>query len=196
MQQSTRVARTADAGLRSRGGRTQCVVPAPDRPGSLSAVTRRLKYGQRAIGALGLVTSASLLSGCFYLNPAQTTVSYDGSDGANVTVGGLKLSAVAINTTAKGARGAMQGLVSNPSETPVTLSIAVGGSSAQITIPADTALRLDGKPSGDTSKTISPVIVASTPVIPGAKASVVFATSASGPTPVQVPVLSSQDPNQ
>lgn len=172
------------------------VVPAISGPGSLSAVTPRLKAGQRVIGAFGLVSSASLLSGCFYLNPAQTTVSYDGSSGTNVSVGSLKLSAVAISTTAKGARGAMQGMVANPSASPVMLSIAVGGSTTQLTIPADTALRLDGKTSGNSSKTVSPVIIANTPVIPGGKASVVFTTSATGATPVQVPVLSSQYPNQ
>lgn len=173
-----------------------CIVPTIGGPGSLSAVTPRLKAGQRVFGALGLVASASLLSGCFYLNPAQTNVSYDGSDGANVSVGALKLSAVAISTTGKGARGAMQGMVANPSGTPVMLSIAVGGTTAQLTIPADTAVRLDGKTSGNSAKTVSPVIVANTPVIPGAKASVVFTTTAAGATPVQVPVLSSQDTNQ
>lgn len=171
-------------------------MPPVHRPGSLSAVTPRLKAGQRVLGALGLVTSASLLSGCFYLNPAQTTVSYDGSDGTNVSVGNLKLSGVAISTTSKGARGAMQGLVSNPGATAVRLSIAVAGSTAQVTIPADTAIRLDGKTSGNSSKTVSPVVVANTPVIPGAKVSVVFSTPATGATPVQVPVLQSRDPNQ
>ncbi|XAS77370.1 hypothetical protein V3G39_04820 [Dermatophilaceae bacterium Sec6.4] len=159
-------------------------------------MTRRFKAGKRALGALGLVTSATMLSGCFYLNPAQTNVSYNGGDGANAVIGSLKMSSVTISTRSKGAPGAMHGLVANSGGAPVVLTIAIGGSSAKVTIPADTAIRLDGKTSGNTEKTVAPILVANTPVIPGKKADVVFSTPGTGQTPVQVPVLESQDKDQ
>lgn len=160
--------------------------------GSLTAVTRRLqtgRSGRAAIGAICLASSAPVLSGCFYLSPSQTTVSYNGGPGSNTTIGALKLSDVHVVTTRKGAPGQMQGLVANTSAVAVPLTIAIGGQTSQISIPADTALRLDGMRSGTSAKTIKGVTVAATPVQPGAKFTVNFTVPGGGQTPVLVPVL-------
>lgn len=136
-----------------------------------------------------MACAAPLLTGCFYLSPSQTEVSYNGSLGADANVGALKLSNVFIVASTKGAPGAMQGMVTNSSAAPVTLAIVVGSTKAQIVVPADTAVRLDGKTSGNSSRTVTAIKVAQTPVIPGAKATVNFAAPGTGLTPVPVPVL-------
>ncbi|MBO1767009.1 hypothetical protein [Allobranchiibius sp. GilTou38] len=152
-------------------------------------MTRRLRAGRSVLGALGLATSVSLLSGCMYLSPTQTDVSYNGSNGTNATVGDLTLSGVLISASSKGAPGTMQGMVTNNSDSTIAVTVAVGGSQAKLSVPADTAVRLDGQPSGNSTSTVSAVKVASTPAAPGAKTTVIFATASSGQSPVVVPVL-------
>lgn len=148
--------------------------------------------GRAVIGAIGLAACAPLLSGCFYLSPAQTTASYDGGPGANATVGGLEFANVNIVATAKGSAGTMAGQVTNNTAAAIALTVVVGGQSSQISIPADTALRLDGKPSGNSDKTIKPVVVAKTPVQPGKGADVTVSVPGTGQTSILVPVLTPQ----
>lgn len=124
-----------------------------------------------------------------YLSPTQTDVSYNGSNGTNTTVGDLTLSGVLISATSKGAAGTMQGMVTNNSDSAIAVTIGVGNSRAQLSVPADTAVRLDGQPSGNSTTTVGPVKIASTPAAPGAKTTVIFATASTGQSPVVVPVL-------
>ena len=124
-----------------------------------------------------------------YLSPTQTDVSYNGSNGTNATVGDLTLSGVLISASSKGAPGTMQGMVTNNSASAIAVRIGVGGSTSQVPIPADTAVRLDGQISGNSTTTVGPVKIASTPVAPGAKTTVTFATAGTGESPVVVPVL-------
>lgn len=124
-----------------------------------------------------------------YLSPTQTDVSYNGSNGTNATVGDLTLSGVLIVASSKGAPGALQGMVTNNSGSAIAVTVAIGSSTAQLSVPADTAVRLDGQASGNSTHTVGPVKVASTPAAPGAKTTVTFATAGTGNSPVVVPVL-------
>lgn len=124
-----------------------------------------------------------------YLSPAQTDVSYDGGTGTNATVGALKLSNVSIVAASKGATGAMQGMVTNNSDAAVMFTVVVGASTSRVTVPADTALRLDGKPSGNSTRTIAPVRVAATPSAPGTKVTATFNLQDVGQSPVLIPIL-------
>ncbi|RNI23807.1 hypothetical protein EFY87_05890 [Flexivirga caeni] len=147
-----------------------------------------------AIGALALAATATTLSGCMYLSPAQTTKSYEAADGTDQTIGDVQLQNLLIVTSAKGQPGALQGLAVNNGQSPVTLTVKAGQSTASLTIPAATAVRLDGKPSGDSTDTVSPVSIASVAVVPGSYQSVSFTTSSAGTTAVQVPVMIDQYP--
>lgn len=148
--------------------------------------------GRAAIGAIGLAACAPLLTGCFYLSPAQTAASYDGGVGAHTTIGGLEFANLMIVSKAKDSQGAMHGQVTNNSAAAVPLTVVVGGQTAQVSIPADSAIRLDGKPSGNTEKTIKAIDIAKTPAQPGASVSVTFSVPGSGQNPVDVPVLNPQ----
>lgn len=153
-------------------------------------MTRRLLSARPATAALGLAGCVTLLSGCMYLSPAQTTVSYDPADGTIATVGPLQLSDVLIVSAAKGQSGAMLGMVTNNSDSSVRLTILPkGGTDQSVTIPAQTAVRLDGKTSGDSKAKIRPVMLQSVKVAPGHKLSVNFSTAKAGNTPIDVPVL-------
>ncbi|TWP38876.1 hypothetical protein [Leekyejoonella antrihumi] len=156
-------------------------------------MTRRLFPARPALGALGLAVSATMLSGCMYLSPAQTTQSYDPADGTIATVGSLQLSDVLVVASAKGARGALIGMVTNNGQSEVKLTISPqGGAGQSVTIPAQTAVRLDGKTSGDSKTKIKPVTVAKVTAAPGKPMTITFTTSKAGATPIQVPVLLSQ----
>ena len=129
-----------------------------------------------------------------YLSPAQTTKSYDAADGVNKTIGTVQLQNLLIVTSGKGQPGALQGLAVNNGQSTVKLTVKAGSSSASVTIPAATAVRLDGKKSGVDKATVSPVSVGSVAARPGANETVSFSTQAGGTTDIQVPVLLDQYP--
>lgn len=129
-----------------------------------------------------------------YLSPAQTTKSYDAADGTNTTIGALQLQNVLIVTSAKGETGKLQGIAANNGESAMKLVISTGKKNTTLTIPAETAVRLDGKRSADTKSTVSPVSVPSVAAAPGESQKVIFSTKASGATQVQVPVMLDQYP--
>ena len=156
-------------------------------------MTRRLIPARPALGALGLAITATMLSGCMYLSPAQTTKSYDPADGTIATVGSLQLSDVLVVTSGKGAPGKLHGMVTNNGSSNVKLTIAAtGGKSQSVTVPADTAVRLDGKTSGNSTTKVKPVTVAKVSTVPGKQMTITFATAKAGATPVKVPVLLDQ----
>lgn len=165
----------------------------------LTRVTRRLSshlnsVSRPAIGALALAATATTLSGCMYLSPAQTTKSYEAADGTDQTIGNVQLENVLIVTSAKGQPGQLQGLAVNNGQSPVKLTVQAGQSTTSLTIPGATAVRLDGKSSGVSNKTVSPVTVASVAAEPGSYQQVSFTTTAGGTTQLQVPVMLDQFP--
>ncbi len=125
-----------------------------------------------------------MLSGCMYLSPAQTTKSYDPADGTQTTMGSLQFSDLLVVTTKKGAPGRVHGMVTNDSDSPVKLSVG----KQTVTIPGQTAVRLDGKPSGNNTKTIPAVKLAKVPVHPGKRMSLTFTTAKAGANTFRVPV--------
>ena len=129
-----------------------------------------------------------------YLSPAQTTKSYDAADGTNQTLGDVQLQNLLIVTSAKGEKGQLEGLAVNNGQSPVKLTVKAGSTSTNLTIPAATAVRLDGKKSGDDKATTSPVTVASVAAAPGSFQKISFSTKSHGTTTVQVPILLDQYP--
>jgi len=129
-----------------------------------------------------------------YLSPAQTTKSYEAADGTNQTLGDVQLQNLLIVTSAKGQQGQLEGLAVNNGQSPVKLTVKAGSTSTNLTIPPATAVRLDGKRSGDDTATVSPVKVASVAAAPGSYQKVSFTTKAAGTTSFQVPIMLDQYP--
>lgn len=150
----------------------------------------------RAFAGVGVgAITATMLSGCFYLSPAQTDVSYNPADGAIAKLGDLDFNNVLIVSSGKGAQGAVQGLVVNNGDTTANVKVKPdGGSEETIDVPAHTAVRLDGKTSGDDKATVNAITIQSTPVAPGRRTTIQFSTAGGGTVPVSVPVLLDQRP--
>lgn len=136
------------------------------------------------------MTGAALtLSGCFYLSPDEVT-SYNASDGIAAKVGQVHLSNLLVVTSAKGAEGHLSGTATNPTQQPIQLTVTPsGGTATTVTVPAATAVRLDGQPSGNSTATAGPVSIAAVGAEPGANTQVTFASEAAGSVPVSVPVV-------
>ena len=129
-----------------------------------------------------------------YLSPAQTTKSYEAADGTNTTMGSVQLQNVLIVTGAKGEPGKLQGLVVNNGQAAVKVVITAGSKSSTVSVPGASAVRLDGKASGDSTATQSPVTIPSVAAAPGGYTKLTFTTKSSGSTTVQVPVQLDQYP--
>lgn len=129
-----------------------------------------------------------------YLSPAQTTHSYEAADGTSATIGSVQLENVLIVTGAKGDPGQMHGVAVNNGQSPIKLTVTAGKQATTITVPASTAVRLDGKKTADSKATVSPISVTSVAAQPGSSQKVIFSTSKSGSTDIQVPVLLDQYP--
>lgn len=129
-----------------------------------------------------------------YLSPAQTTKSYEASDGTNTTMGSLELQNVLIVAGAKGDTGSMHGVAVNNGQSAIKLTVTAGKQATTITVPAETAVRLDGQQTPDSKSTVSPVSVPSVAAAPGNSQKVTFTTSQTGATDVQVPILLDQYP--
>ena len=164
----------------------------------------------RPLLAGAVATGAALtLSGCFYLSPDEVT-SYNASDGIAASVGKVQLSNILVATSAKGAAGTVYGTATNPTQEPVELTVTpTGGSATTVTVPAATAVRLDGQASGNSTATVpaatavrldgqasgnstataGPVKIAAVGAEPGANTQITFATQSAGSVPVSVPVV-------
>ena len=129
-----------------------------------------------------------------YLSPAQTTKSYEAADGTSATMGSLQLQNVLIVTGAKGEAGQLQGMAVNNGQAPIKLTVTAGKQTTTITVPAATAVRLDGKQTAADSATVPPVSVPSVAAQPGSSQKVTFTTVKSGATDIQVPVMLDQYP--
>ncbi|GAB3582101.1 hypothetical protein GCM10027579_11260 [Calidifontibacter terrae] len=149
-------------------------------------------------GALATLAAAGVtmsMSGCMYFSDAQTDAHYVPSDGTISNVGSVQLSNVLVVTTAKGAKGSVQGLATNNSDQAVELTVTPqGGTAAKVSIPPMTSVRLDGKANGNGSAKTNAIAVATTPVAPGAQMRIVFATASGGQDSANVPVLLDQAP--
>lgn len=139
--------------------------------------------------------ASTTLTGCFYLSDPTTDLQYVAADGNIATVGSVKITNVLVVSAGKGQQGEMQGLATNNSQSPAQLVVTPqGGAATRITIPALQSVRLDGKPSGDGTTTVSPVTVPATPVAPGEQLSVSFTSGDGGSKQLNVPVVLDQGP--
>ena len=160
-------------------------------------MTRRLPstIARTFVGAGAAALTATALSGCIYLSPAQTDVAYQPADGAIANVGDVSLDNVLVVATGKGARGEVHGMVTNHGDKPVTVKLKpAGGEQSSFQVPAQTAVRLDGQKSGDSTTTVPAVTIPRTQAAPGERTSIQFATGSAGSIEVAVPVLLDQPP--
>lgn len=128
-----------------------------------------------------------------YLSPAQTTESYDPADGTTATVGHLKFADLLLVSSKKGAPGELHGMVTNTAGSDVKLTVRTKKSTvATLTIPAETAVRLDGKTSGNSTHTVEPVNVKKVTTAPGEAMPLLFQTQKAGTNSIDVPVLLDQ----
>ncbi|MBD2757957.1 hypothetical protein IEE94_00305 [Yimella sp. cx-573] len=147
----------------------------------------------RATVVAGVASTA--LSGCFYLSDPTTDMQYVPSDGNIATVGPLQVSNVLVVTSAKGAKGDLQGLVTNTSESAQELTVTPqGGAAVKVQVPALQSVRLDGKTNGNDKATISPVSFQATSAAPGEQLQVAFSAKDGEGKQVAVPVVLDQYP--
>lgn len=160
---------------------------------------RRLNSSRTALrGATATVAAggvATVLSGCFYLNPPETDNAYNPADGAISKVGDVELTNVLVVAAKKGEEGKLEGLATNRGKSAAKLTITpTGGSPTEVTVPAGTSVRLDGQEMGSDSKTVDAVTIDNVPVEPGSRMQIEFSASGAGKTPVSIPVLLDQYP--
>lgn len=145
---------------------------------------------------LAAVTAAATLTGCGQLsNPYTTELHYDAADGVSASLGDLEAADLLIVNDGKSSSGKLSGLVYNSGNNDSQLTISVGGSQQQVTIPAGKSVRLDGKTNGNDNATVPAVTLSS---LDGAKVGdqvqATLKTNAGGSTQVDIPVLLDQPP--
>lgn len=145
---------------------------------------------------LAAVTAGATLTGCGQLiNPYTTELQYDPADGVSARVGDLQASDLLIVNDGEGSEGKLSGLVYNAGSSDSQLTITVNGADTQVTIPANSSVRLDGKKNGNGDKTVSPVTISSLgDAKVGEQISATLKTSPGGSTQVAIPVLLDQYP--
>lgn len=145
---------------------------------------------------LAAVTAGATLTGCGQLiNPYTTELQYDPADGVSARVGDLQASDLLIVNDGEGSEGKLNGLVYNSGSSDSQLTITVNGTDTQVTIPAGTSVRLDGKKNGNGDKTVSPVTISSLgDAKVGDQIRATLKTSPGGSTQVSIPVLLDQYP--
>ncbi len=140
---------------------------------------RRARPG--AVAAL-VAGGALLLSGCQVISPRQTDVMYDAADGVSVDVGAVQVRNLVVVADKKGGPGTISGAVANPGSTAVELTFATSETSSvkQKVEPGQTLnLSVGG------AKVTLPVVDAA----PGDVVVVTVGDAATGPAPVNVPVV-------
>lgn len=129
------------------------------------------------------------LAGCSATNPIQTDKAYSPSDGVRAQLGEIRAENLLAVTAAAGDPGALSGALVNSSPADVTVTLTVGSSSQQVTVPADGSVLIGtGTPAGHDVPL--PTVTAA----PGALLDVELSTPAGGTLHVQVPVLSASNP--
>lgn len=147
---------------------------------------RRVPRRSLTVGALALA-----LAGCSATNPIQTDRPYAASDGVRVTLGDVRAENLLAVTTAAGATGALSGALVNTGASAVDVTLTVGSTSTDVTVPAASSVLL-GADNGLSAGTTVPLPTVT--AAPGALLDVTLATPAAGQVQVQVPVLDAADP--
>ncbi|HEY0118587.1 MAG TPA: hypothetical protein VGC04_07400 [Cellulomonas sp.] len=142
-----------------------------------------------ALALAPALASALVLAGCSATNPIQTDRPYAASDGVRVLLGDVRAENLLAVTTAAGAPGALSGALVNSGSADADVTLTVGDSSTEVTVPAGSSV-LIGTGSGTGKNVPLPTVAAA----PGALLDVTLATPAAGTVHVQVPVLDAADP--
>ncbi|OMH37567.1 hypothetical protein [Tersicoccus sp. Bi-70] len=131
-----------------------------------------------------LVASLSVLgaSGCQAVNPQDTQMSYDPSDGVAATVGQVQLRNVFVAAAAKGTPARLGGALFNQSDRATTVTLSSGsGTQSTVKLPANASYYLQQEPAvnlGDVDQN------------PGSLVEMKLTETASGATStVRVPVV-------
>jgi hypothetical protein len=99
-------------------------------------VQRALVAGAAALALLGT-------AGCSAINEQATTFSYAASDGVVADIGPIDLRNLMIVAADAESPGRVLGTAANTSDSPVQLSLAVAGSNASVTVPANGQIRFE-----------------------------------------------------
>ncbi|NMR29340.1 hypothetical protein [Crystallibacter degradans] len=99
-------------------------------------VQRALIAGAAALALLGT-------AGCSAINEQATTFSYAASDGVVADIGPIDLRNLMIIAADAESPGRVLGTAANTSDSPVQLSLAVAGSTASVTVPANGQIRFE-----------------------------------------------------
>ena len=138
---------------------------------------------------LAVAALSAGLAGCSATNPIQTDRPYAASDGVRVQLGDVRAENLLAVTTAAGAPGALSGALVNGGGADADVTLTVGDSSTDVTVPAGGSVYL-GTGSGTGLQVPLPTVTAA----PGALLDVTLATPDGGTAHVQVPVLDAADP--
>lgn len=99
-------------------------------------VQRALVAGAAALALLGT-------AGCSAISEQATTFSYAASDGIVADIGPIDLRNLMILAADAESQGRVLGTAANNSDSPVQLSLAVAGSTASVTVPANGQIRFE-----------------------------------------------------
>lgn len=136
------------------------------------------------------------LTGCAELSEQATTLEYDPADGVSAKVGSVGLSDVLLVTTEDSTgKAKLAGLATNQTGRDVEITVGAGAEGGKkFTVPARSAVRLDGKKNGDSDATIKPVTLDDVKDKAGETTTLAFTSAASGQVQVTVPLLLNQYP--
>ncbi|MFC0644398.1 hypothetical protein [Cellulomonas phragmiteti] len=150
----------------------------------------RLRPRPSRAAVAGLVAAAALaLTGCSATNPITTLGEYDASDGAGVSVGGVRALNLLVVSAGEGEPGALSGALTNRSadDEEVTLTVA-GGEPVEIAVAGGSSVLL-GVTDGPARYATTDVPVAAVDTAPGGLTSVTITTSGGGTVELRIPVL-------
>lgn len=149
----------------------------------LSGVTKRTVRG---IGAALGMSAALGLTGCAYLSPVQTQVSYQPADGIAVDLGPVQVHNLLVVAPAKGGPGTVSASIVNNSGQEVAVAFTDATSGATVKVAAAPGVATPASVEGNT------VELASVSGAPGSNITMNVTTPLTGTAQVAVPVLSAQ----
>jgi hypothetical protein len=138
---------------------------------------------------VAVVVLALGLAGCSATNPIQTDKPYAPADGVRAQLGDIRAENLLAVTSAAGAAGALSGALVNSGASDVSVTLTVGASSQDVTVPANGSV-LIGSGNATGRRVPLPTVTAA----PGALLDVEISTPAGGTVHVQVPVLDAANP--
>ncbi|WP_324650405.1 hypothetical protein [Georgenia sp. H159] len=135
----------------------------------------------RLLQAAAVIGASTLVAGCSFMTPIQTTEPYAPGDGVRVEISDdVRVENLMVLADEEGAEGQVFGALVNDSVEEVAMSVTIGDGGIQMSLePGQTVL-------------LGPeevVVIPTTPVPPGAMAEALIETAGYGTVSAPVPVL-------